>query len=386
MADDSNTSTPRTSGDPVADASEILYKTAQANSKDEKGAHSIVFHQEDLLANAPEGITTGADLMPLIQRLVGQGLFRTLRVGGKLGWSVRPREAARQLSQLDRDEKIIYEMIEESHTKGLWTKDIKRRTGLAQSVVANALKKMGNRNLVKPVVSVQSKHHKTYMLAQLTPSEDVTGNSFYDAGDLDESFRDELLNLIVFWVKTNSWVEGKRPKHRRKSDAVEGDGEGGGKKRKRPAGDIEDVGGKAKQRSLKYDPETDFAQLIYRAGTHNYPTAKDIHTFVTTTEAIRPIKANSLTVEEIQNCIDVLVWDEKLERMPNANGLDWGYRTVRGVSYRPPGQLYDEYEEHPGTGLTQAPCGRCPVFDLCHEGGPVNAAECVYYTEWLKAS
>ena len=37
-----------------------------------------------------------------------------------------------------------------------------------------------------------------------------------------------------------------------------------------------------------------------------------------------------------------------------------------------------------GNGLTEAPCGRCPVIDLCGKGGAINAASCVYYTEWLE--
>jgi hypothetical protein len=29
----------------------------------------------------------------------------------------------------------------------------------------------------------------------------------------------------------------------------------------------------------------------------------------------------------------------------------------------------------------QAPCGRCPVFDFCKDGGPINPRECVYFEE-----
>jgi len=35
-------------------------------------------------------------------------------------------------------------------------------------------------------------------------------------------------------------------------------------------------------------------------------------------------------------------------------------------------------------GVTEAPCGKCPSFEFCKEGGPVNPEDCVYYTEWLK--
>ena len=35
------------------------------------------------------------------------------------------------------------------------------------------------------------------------------------------------------------------------------------------------------------------------------------------------------------------------------------------------------------TVLSEAPCGRCPVFDLCEEGGPVAPSNCEYFNDWL---
>lgn len=37
----------------------------------------------------------------------------------------------------------------------------------------------------------------------------------------------------------------------------------------------------------------------------------------------------------------------------------------------------------PLSGLTQAPCGKCPVFDFCSDSGPVNPLNCEYCEEWL---
>jgi len=36
-------------------------------------------------------------------------------------------------------------------------------------------------------------------------------------------------------------------------------------------------------------------------------------------------------------------------------------------------------------GWSEAPCSKCPSFEFCKEGGPVNAKECVYYEDWLVA-
>jgi DNA-directed RNA polymerase III subunit RPC6 len=34
-------------------------------------------------------------------------------------------------------------------------------------------------------------------------------------------------------------------------------------------------------------------------------------------------------------------------------------------------------------GQVQAPCGQCPVFAFCEEGGPVDPVGCKYYGDWL---
>lgn len=392
----------KTPVNPAAAAAEELYKTVMSQSQDEKGGFTVVFTQQELFEIAPESVTDKKDMLPLIKYLTGQHLFRTLKTADRgLGWSVRPREAAKAIKALDKDERMVYEVIEASHTTGIWLKSIKNKlNGIAQPVVAKITKTLESQRLIKPVKSIKAPAQRVFMLFHLVPSEDVTGNSFFDAGDLDESFRDELLNLIVFWVRSQSWAEGERKRHRRKSsnkkeimpreDAIVIEEPANeiavtGQKRKRPATDIEELSLKPRyQRSHKFDPETDFAQLTYRAGTESYPTAEKIHIFLTSSDAIKATKSASLTVQEVQGCLDVLVWDDKLEKVWNVEDGNWGYRTRRGVTFRQPGQTFDIEEDAVGTGLTQAPCGRCPVFDVCRDGGPVNPQTCVYFDAWLQ--
>ncbi len=33
--------------------------------------------------------------------------------------------------------------------------------------------------------------------------------------------------------------------------------------------------------------------------------------------------------------------------------------------------------------LTSMPCGTCPVFDVCSDGGSISPATCVYMAKWL---
>jgi DNA-directed RNA polymerase III subunit RPC6 len=373
--------------DQLVNDSDQLYKTVAENSLDEHGGRTRQFNQDQLLELS--GLPDSKSLMPLIQYLSNNQLFRTTRTQGKLQWSIRPREAAKQIKALDRDDKVVYGVIEEAHDKGIWSRDIKKRAGgIADNIVKRCLEKMEKANLIKGIKSVKSPAQRTYMLAHLVPSEEVTGNSFYDAGDLDESFRDELMKLIVFWVRSQSWVETKRrsrpPRREMSPIAIDGaatdNPDETARKRKRPhlaaSLDIEDAADRLPAKRHTSEPQT--IQLTHRVGTHNYPTAQDIYSFVTNSHVIKPSKASSLTVQEIQDCINVLQWDTKLERVYNRSMAEWGYRTVRGVTYDP------GFDESPGTALTQVPCGTCPVFEICAEGGPVNPQECVYLDEWLK--
>lgn len=234
-----------------------------------------------------------------------------------------------------------------------------------------------------------------------------------------------------------SWIKAELPKRIKREPIAISDAEdeptqdgavhspNSGKKRKRPSNDIEDAGSNHKHRVTYGDPVP--VQLAHQPYTKNYPTAESIHHFITTTDAIRATKAQQLTVQEIRGVIDVLVWDNKLERIGGGAGgragegeLEPGYRTVRGVKPKQPGwcggddssasDSSDSEDDEDveidmgegfgvsmggggrggrgrkakdGNGLTQAPCGRCPVFDLCGPGGKINAGSCIYFNEWL---
>ena len=318
-----------------------------------------------------------------------------------MSWGLRRAEVAKQIRGLDRDEFMVYQVIEEAYETGIWIKNIRKKSGINDAKSMDKLiAKLQRLNLIKSVKNVKAPAQRTYMLYHLAPSDAVTGGSFYDAGDLDQSLVEELSNLIVFHVRKMSWVEDRKKRIKREHSPIlirdDGDSAAGKapdatgrRKRKRETAataqpnDIEDSAPPRKDRSHKHahDPETDsgVAQLSYPAG-HEYPTAASVHEYVTSGGIVHEVKAASLTVEEIQNILNVLVWDEKLEE------LNGGYRTVRGVTFKQPGEEDDEVGEEDkkrGNGLTEAPCGRCPVIDLCGTGELINAASCVYFDQWL---
>lgn len=283
-----------------------------------------------------------------------------------------------RLSALENDERLIYEAIENSDTTGVWLKRLKMSTGVAPGNVAKIIKKLEGCKLVKLVQSVKNPAQRTYMLQHLQPGKEVTGGSFFDSGDLDEGLVQTLADLIIFYVQKQSWANVKPKSVRERNTSpieLDGDDDTNSKKRKRSAVDIEDA---VPPKRLR--PEFRITQAAYPAGSRSYPTIDAIHNFLTNTDAIRSNKAADLTTREVQEIVNVLHWDGKLEKVAN------GYRTVLGVKHEESGTYqYNEPGEDVGNGLTEAPCGRCPVFDICSDTGPVNPGNCIYFENWLKA-
>ncbi|KAK3075143.1 34-kDa subunit of RNA polymerase III (C) [Teratosphaeriaceae sp. CCFEE 6253] len=385
----------------LSDDGDALYQQLCDAAKASPEGARKVFFQSDVQTLADSAAKTVLQLLNLLQELQSHALLRASRLQGALCWSTRPRAAADAISGLPTNERTIYEYVEDAHTKGIWQKEVKKRSGIEEQKVQRALGKLEGARLVKVVKNVRAPAQKTYMLFHLVPSDDVTGGSFFDAGDLDESLIEEVGNLIVFHVRMCSWVESKvrRPKrdapspdpvsdHDADTAAGAANPASPSRKRKRGTADIEDDPALRRGKPGHHATESVVVQLAWPAYSRDYPTAGSIHNFITTTDAIRASKAAQLTVAEIQGVIDVLVWDDKLEKVGS------GYRTVRGVDFKPPGLVADEDDEDDedadgeggdGNGLTQVPCGKCPVFELCGDAGPVTAGGCEYFGEWLSA-
>ena len=107
------------------------------------------------------------------------------------------------------------------------------------------------------------------------------------------------------------------------------------------------------------------------AGYQEYPTLHELTAFIEEKEVS---KDTTLSSEEIQQLLDLLVYDGKIERLV-AGPEAFAYKALR--------KSFLEEDERLNSVLTEAPCGRCPVFDLCEEGGPVGPSNCEYFNDWL---
>ncbi|KAF2221252.1 RNA polymerase Rpc34 [Elsinoe ampelina] len=377
----------------LEEQSEALYEqmTIASNASDEGKAKN--FTQEELMNT---GIAPDKDtLMLLLQNLSNSYLVRFLGLEGKTVFALRTRVVAEKLRKLTKDESMVYTHIEMQGLGGAWTRYLKLKTNLAPNLITKILKKLESLDLVKTVKNIKAPTQKSYILSHLAPGEDVVGGPWHSDGELDSEMIGISANVIIKYVESRSWdhktikVERQRsvspmaplgePAHIKQEPGSPTRINGTSHKRKRDAdgGDIEDLA----KRKKKYDRID--VQVAFPPGHPSYPTASDIFEMLSNSGFIK----NHLQVDDIQSFMEMLVMDERVERIGS------GYRTIRGIkggtkmmqNGLQDGLLSTDDQELEENGLTQAPCGRCPVFDLCEEGGPVNARNCEYFPIWLAA-
>jgi DNA-directed RNA polymerase III subunit RPC6 len=160
---------------------------------------------------------------------------------------------------------------------------------------------------------------KIYMLWELTPSIEVSGGPWFTDSELDHEFINELLTAMSKFITSKSLPRSK------------------------PGGGV--------------------AAASYPPGYTGYPTLNQIYLWVKNSN----LTEVDLAEADIKSLLDVLVYDGKVERV------------VGGTAYK----AIRKAENSSVNGFTESPCGRCPVFNLCKEGGPVSASNCKYFEDWL---
>lgn len=117
------------------------------------------------------------------------------------------------------------------------------------------------------------------------------------------------------------------------------------------------IGSRSKPKSSDYEK-------IYPPSHTHFPTVQDIHSWLRTTDLTQV----DLAIGDIHALLNVLIYDGKIERRGD------------GLTYKTVARLIDN-ERH--NAFTEMPCGQCPVFNLCQEGGVVSPEGCVYWGNWL---
>ncbi|PRP75631.1 hypothetical protein PROFUN_07997 [Planoprotostelium fungivorum] len=262
-----------------------------------------------ILSEHPEGVDQDVmkrELPGIEIKKLGDGINQLLkqkrvRVGrdarNKLIYQEIKSEVSDILTKLEGEEHVIYQYIANAGSHGIWSKDIKDKSNIAQNQVTKLLRSLETKKLIKAHKSVsQGTSRKVYILASIEPHVDVSGDIWYKNGDLDKEFIDTL-----------------------------------------------------------------------HAACAKYLALKGSATVPELTDHIKKsgLSKNELKVSNIQSIIDVMIYDAKVERIP-----DSAYYRLTNLEVK-------------HNGFTMMPCGTCPVFDECTDEGDISPRTCVYFTRWL---
>lgn len=112
-----------------------------------------------------------------------------------------------KLRGLSNDDMSVLQAIRASRDRGIWSRELRFRTGLQSTAIARALRLLEGRRVIKSVRAVGHKSHKLYMLADVEPAREVTGGAWYSDAELDEEFVSVLQEQVFFFVKCNGCVD-----------------------------------------------------------------------------------------------------------------------------------------------------------------------------------
>lgn len=211
------------------------------------------------------------------------------------------------VSQLDPDERIVYMCIKGSDNRGIWTKDLKTRTNLHQTILNKVLKSLETtKKLIKSVRNVKNPTRKVYMLIGLSPSAEITGGPWFSEAELDVEFINELCRVILRFIVSKSFSS---------------------------------------------DPE----KLLLTSHCH-YPTISQIHEFIISSG----VTSTELGFEDVRMLLNRLIFDGEIEKIVSVQN-----RAVNDIFedddendvfvYR---AIKNELCE---SSLASIPCGSCPV-------------------------
>ncbi|KAG7232771.1 hypothetical protein INR49_008127 [Caranx melampygus] len=134
------------------------------------------------------------------------------------------------------------------------------------------------------------------------------------------------------------------------------------------------------------DFESEFVEAEAARDSKQSPMVQRNSSFATSHEVwkyicelgISKVPQVDLSMDDIETILNTLIYDGKVEmtviaaKEGTVGSVDGQMKLYRGVNaiIQP-------------TGLVKTPCGLCPVFDDCHEGGEISPSNCVYMSEWL---
>ncbi|OBZ77458.1 putative DNA-directed RNA polymerase III subunit rpc6 [Grifola frondosa] len=210
---------------------------------------------------------------------------------------------ASSTENLNDEESMVLSHIRATADEGIWTKHLKARTNLHQTVLDRCLKVLLQKKLVKHVPSVQASdiytsYHPTrkiYMLSSFQPSVSLTGGAWYTDNELDTEFIKLVSSACLQFI------------------------------RNQVCQCISFIAWSAVQ--LEFDPQTfpkhlpgHTQPLLYPLGNApRYLTARDVQAFLEQSQ----ISKTELSLEDVEMLLHVLVIDGQIEKLSSFGAIMW---------------------------------------------------------------
>ncbi|KAM3955031.1 DNA-directed RNA polymerase III subunit RPC6-like [Aphomia sociella] len=145
---------------------------------------------KDIAAAIPDLST--AERVTMINKLLQQGSIDLFKQGGSLIYRLKTQVSKQAVKGADNEEKVVFNLIEEAGNKGIWIRDIRVRSNLANTQLTKVLKSLENKKLIKAVKCVNASKKKVYMLYNLEPDRSISGGAWYQDQDFESEFVDIL--------------------------------------------------------------------------------------------------------------------------------------------------------------------------------------------------
>ncbi|KAF9485384.1 hypothetical protein BDN70DRAFT_871429 [Pholiota conissans] len=424
--------------------------------------------------------------------LLGVGLLKGLTSSsGQLFFRAVSKEEIVATKGLTGEENLVLGHIKSSGNEGIWTKHLKAKTSLHQTVIDRCLKTLTQKRLIKRVPSVQHITRKIYMLEGIEPSISLTGGPWYTDNELDTEFIQNLteacyrlisdisfpkrrggkegalypisnapqyptadnirhslrkarltetelsiehvemlLNILILDGKVEKipsfgsalWNSESIPdgddddsdaerkpskkKKRKKRSEDTSDEDSHSKKRKKNASSDEDSDDseresswkKSKKRRSKEVSDDELETESKRSRSRSKSKGKNKkmkdassseNESSSEEEDQKPQKKGKKRKKTISSGSDSSSESEpeRRRKKSKSKSVKRSSSPAMELNTSGGGSVYRALKEiDKAFGWSESPCGVCPSFDFCKEGGPVNSKECVYYSEWLSAA
>ncbi len=104
----------------------------------------------------------------------------------------------------EKEEKLVYQIIEDSSNKGIWIREIRYKSNLPNKQISKVLKTLESKKLIKSVKSISAARKRVYMLYDLSPDESLTGGAWYSN---EQEFETEFVDILN--MKCNQYLQQK---------------------------------------------------------------------------------------------------------------------------------------------------------------------------------